>query len=166
MGECGIMICDLHKRDLADSGIHQDWAEAAGLRCGSQSEIKSILGFDTHCGGLVIEYAGTNGTRTAFNRVKPDRPFLDRYGKPSKYLSPKGAGNRLYIPPGVEAVVCEHKTPLWITEGEKKALKAVQEGLHCIAIPGVWSWRQRNNSSRSVPIPDLDLIQWKAGPSF
>jgi hypothetical protein len=113
------MICTLHQRDLAESGVNLDWAEAAGLRCAPQVEVKEILGFDPHCGGLVIEYPGTNGTKASFIRVKPDRPFLDRYGKPSKYLSPKGAGNRLYIPPGVEAVLSDHKTPLWITEGEK-----------------------------------------------
>src|SRR5262249_47682102 len=111
---------------------------AAKLRCATQSEVKQILGFDTHCGGLVIPYPGTNGTRPPFIRVKPDRPFFDRFGKPSKYLSPKGAGNRLYVPPGVEVVLSEHTRPLWLTEGEKKALKAVQEGLHCIAVPGVW----------------------------
>jgi AAA domain/Domain of unknown function (DUF3854) len=160
-------ICDLHKRDLAASGLNQDSIAAAGLRCANQAEVKNILGFDTRCGGLVITYPGTNGTRaTAFTRVKPDHPFLDRYGKPSKYLSPKGAGNRLYIPPGVETVLSEHNTPLWITEGEKKSLKAAQEGLNCIAVPGVWSWRQRSTSTRSVPIPDLDLITWKGRTAF
>src|SRR5690242_17888714 len=121
------MICEIHKRELAASGLNEDWSEVAKLRCAGRDEVKDILGFDCHSGGLVIEYPGTNGTRAAFTRVKPDRPFLDRYGKPSKYLSPKGAGNRLYIPPGVESILPDHKTPLWITEGEKKALKGVQE---------------------------------------
>src|SRR5262249_45688956 len=107
-----------------------------------------------------------NGTRPPFTRIKPDRPFMDRYGKPSKYLSAKGAGNRLYIPPGVESVLQDHKIALWITEGEKKALKARQEGLDCIAVPGVWSWRQRSDSNRSTPIPDLDLIAWRGRSVF
>src|SRR5215510_9108584 len=107
------MICDLHQRDLTSSGLHADCIATAKLRCANPDEVKQILGFDCHSGGLVIEYPGTNGTRPAFTRIKPDRPFLDRHGKPSKYLSPKGAGNRLYIPPGVESIVRDHKTALW-----------------------------------------------------
>src|SRR5262249_53765515 len=154
------------QRDLAASGLEQDSITAAKLRCGDRDEVRKILGFDAHCGGMIIEYPGTNGTRASFLRVKPDRPFLDRYGKPSKYLSPKGAGNRLYIPSGVEAVLSDHKTPLFVTEGEKKSIAAVQQGVHCIAVPGVWSWRQRSNGTRSVPIPDLDLIEWRGRSVF
>jgi hypothetical protein len=154
-------ICEQHRRELEASGLTEDSAATANLRCAPRDEITRILGFDARCGGLLIPYLGTNGTRPPFVRVKPDRPFTDRFGKPSKYLSPKNAGNRLYIPPGVEAVLSDAGTPLWVTEGEKKALKATQEGLQCVAIPGVWAWRQRANATRSTPIPDLDLIAWR-----
>ena len=41
-----------------------------------------------------------------------------------------------------------------ITEGEKKALKATQEGFMTVSISGVWNW-----SSNKKPIEDLDLIR-------
>ena len=52
---------------------------------------------------------------------------------------------------------------MWLTEGEKKSLKACQEGLPCIAVSGVWSWRTRQGQrdSASVPIADLDFITWR-----
>jgi hypothetical protein len=42
-----------------------------------------------------------------------------------------------------------------ITEGEKKALKACQEALVCVAIGGLWNWRQDG-----CAIPDFDDIAW------
>src|SRR5205814_1063455 len=45
--------------------------------------------------------------------------------------------------------------PLLITEGEKKALKAEQEGLACVAVGGLWSWQFDGR-----PIADLDRIDW------
>ena len=45
--------------------------------------------------------------------------------------------------------------PLLITEGEKKALKANQDGLACVAIGGLWNWQVGGR-----PIADLDRIDW------
>lgn len=137
-------------------------------RCGfysaSQEQVREILGFSAGA-GLALPYGSQNG-KGPFTRIKPDIPFLDRSGRPSKYLSPKGAGNRIYVPPQImPEQLRDCKIPLYVTEGEKKALKAAQEGLCCIAIPGVWSWKQRNGN-RSVPIPDLDLIEWKIRSTY
>jgi hypothetical protein len=148
-----------HVTDLKASGLSDETIQLCGLYSASDDQVKAILGFNAGP-GLAIPYRSLNG-KNGFTRIKPNVPFLDRYGKPSKYLTPKGAGNRLYIPPLIPAEqVRDCKTPLFITEGEKKAIKACQEGLCCIAVPGVWSWKQRNGN-HSVPIPDLDLIDWK-----
>jgi hypothetical protein len=45
--------------------------------------------------------------------------------------------------------------PLLITEGEKKALKANQEGFACVAVGGLWNWQVGGR-----PIADLDRIDW------
>src|SRR6266542_6487243 len=42
-----------------------------------------------------------------------------------------------------------------MTEGEKKALKANQEGLACVAVGGLWNWQVGGR-----PIADLDRIDW------
>lgn len=48
-----------------------------------------------------------------------------------------------------------------ITEGEKKALKATQDGFPCVALAGVWSFVQKSQGEeKSKPIPDLDKINW------
>jgi hypothetical protein len=153
------MLSNSHQCELQASGLTLDTITMAGIYSATAEQVNQILGF--HAGpGLAIPYPSLNG-KNAFTRIKPNTPFLDRYGRPSKYLSPKGAGNRLYIPPLVSAEqLQDNKTPLFVTEGEKKALKACQEGLCCIAVPGVWSWKQRSGNS-SVPIPDLDLVEWK-----
>src|SRR5262249_4442416 len=66
-----------------------------------------------------------------------------------------GTPPRLYVPPSARAVAAHATVALLITEGEKKALKATQEGLACIAVGGLWNWQ---TSGR--PIVDLDAIDW------
>jgi hypothetical protein len=153
------ILTDSHRRELEASGLLPDTILRAGFYSATADQVKEILGFNAGP-GLAIPYRSMSA-KAEFTRIKPNVPFLDRYGKPSKYLSRKGTGNRLYIPPMITGEqLREHKTPLYVTEGEKKALKACQEGLCCIAVPGVWAWKQRSGSN-SVPIPDLDLIEWK-----
>src|SRR5262249_49384313 len=87
----------------------------------------------------------------------PDR----RHEDSPKYLSPRGSGNHLYVPAILKpAVLGDAAEPLYVTEGEKKAAKAVQEGLACIALAGVWSWRAKTESGETAAIPDLDRIAW------
>jgi hypothetical protein len=90
--------------------------------------------------------------------VKLDK--ADAEGK--RYRSPARQPNRLYIPPLLDrAILNDPHAPLWLTEGEKKALKACQEGLACLALPGVWSWWTRDHRDKSIPISDLGLIAWR-----
>jgi hypothetical protein len=148
-----------HRQELEASGLSTETIRRCGFYSATAEQVKVILGFKAGP-GLAIPYQNLNG-KNDFIRIKPDIVFLDRYGRPSKYLSPKGAGNRIYIPPHITPEqLSDPKIPLYVTEGEKKALKASQEGLCCIAIPGVWSWKQKKGN-RSVPIPDLDLVEWK-----
>lgn len=58
-------------------------------------------------------------------------------------------------------LLTDPSTPLWLTEGEKKASKAGQEGLPCLALPGVWSFKTRDVEGKSGPIPDLDAVTWR-----
>ena len=59
--------------------------------------------------------------------------------KMPKYLSHTGADTFLYVPPGFDAVYAASDY-LIVTEGEKKAAKAVQEGYPCVAIAGIDMW--------------------------
>jgi putative DNA primase/helicase len=104
---------------------------------------------------LMFSYPGTDHWRI---KVFPSIQKKDK--SIAKYLQGKGAPNRLYFLPGVDL---QANTPIWITEGEKKALKMTQEGFPCIGLGGVWSWRSGGKGYQrgyGRTLPDLDLVNW------
>ena len=146
-----------HLEDLRNSGLNDKTIAEGGFTSLTAEQTKTILGFEAGP-GMGIEYPRLNN-EPPFIRVKPDKPSKDKKGRPAKYLTPRGTGNHLYILPFVQEVLKNPTFPILITEGEKKAAKAVQEGYYCIALPGVWCFRQ-GKGDRKRPIPDLDLIEW------
>lgn len=135
-------VCSKHRAELEGSGLSTETVTAAGLYCANADEVRGVLGFDAGP-GLVFPFASMNG-HPPFSRVKPDEPFLGRDSKPAKYLSPKGAGNRLYIPPMIPREnLASKRIPLVITEGEKKALRAAQERIVCVGLTGVTAWKDK-----------------------
>jgi hypothetical protein len=93
--------------------------------------------------------------------IKPDRPRRDSKGREIKYETRPRAQNRIHVPFCCRDLIADATVPLWITEGQKKAAKAAQEGLACIALPGVWNWLSRISSDVSIPLPDFDLIEFQ-----
>ena len=155
------MLASGHVDELRRSGLSDDTIARAGLYSATEPGVRDLLGFGAGS-GLVFPYPELNGSGP-YARVKLDATPPD--GK--RYRSPKGRPNRLYIPPLLDpAVLADARTPLWITEGEKKALKAVQEGLPCVGVPGVWSWRTRDARDRGVPIADLEHVVWRGRTVF
>ena len=143
-----------HVEDLRSSGLSEATIDKTGFYSGTVEEVRRIVGFDVGP-GLVIPYPGIS-----YWRVKPDRPpVID--GKRAKYLTPKGGQVRLYIPPEVRPLLKDTTARLLITEGEKKALKATQEGFPAIGLSGFWCFRQDHK-----PIADLDLISWEGRPVY
>lgn len=147
------MLTPGHRDELHRSGLTDETIGAAGLY--STRDARDLVGWSGPA--LVFPYSTHNGS-AAYTRVKLDKP--DKAGK--HYRSPAGQPNRLYIPSLLDrAILADSATPLWLTEGEKKALKACQEGLACLALPGVWSWKTRDYRDQSIPIADLDLVTWR-----
>ena len=151
----------LHADDLFKRGLASETIEAARLRSASAEEVRSILNFNpTNSSGLAIPYLHPLTGETRMMRVRPDKPpVIDR--KPAKYLSPKGAGNLIYFPPGCAERLRNTTEPIYITEGEFKVLAAWQAGLLCVGLIGVWGWRGKAMDNQSQPLPDLDLIPWQ-----
>jgi hypothetical protein len=79
----------------------------------------------------------------------PYQGIIDQIGEPyvrwrlrqpigkRRYAAGKGDDTQLYIPPALAAL--PPADLLVVTEGEKKAAKAAQEGIYCVALQGVWN---------------------------
>lgn len=130
--------------DLERSGLLEDTVESAGIKDDATSDTVGVLLRDKyHVKGFVIPYLGLDGRPLKFYRVKVLASLNGN--KPAKYLQPKAAGNHLYVPPTLHSLepkwAKDTTVPLFITEGEKKALAGVQAGLPIVAVGGVFSWR-------------------------
>jgi RecA-family ATPase len=154
-------LSDDHMKQILRRGLTSNTATVGALWSGLSHQVEELLGFNAHSGGIVLPYRHPLTGEIVLNRVRPDRPPIIG-GKGAKYLSPKGAENRLYFPPDSAAWLCDPEVPLIFTEGEFKVLLASQYGLCAIGSVGVWGWRGGKNAfGKTGPIPDLDLIDWR-----
>ena len=155
MGEVRVStLTKNHLDDLRGSGLTDETIATLGFHSADEIEVHEILGFNAGP-GLVFPYSRF-GEREFFARVKPDDPPVIE-GKTPKYLSPKGRGLRLYIPPASQEALNDPTTRILMTEGEKKAAKADQEGFPTIGLGGIYGFRDREH----VFLPELNAIRWK-----
>lgn len=161
--------------DLEKSGILPATAIRAGVKVfrDRAEDLKRNLGFAS-IGGcellrtvdlLELPYYNEDGS-IAFKRYKP----IPQIDADRKYLHPMGAPAIPYILPEVWAVKEKANVPLWITEGEKKALKVNQSGRHCIALPGIWGFKAGKNSKFNDGSKDLwaqlKIFNWYGRSAF
>ena len=79
------------------------------------------------------------------------------YGK-GKYIKPIGMPSQLFRPLHLPISILKDPTkPIIITEGDKKAIKAVQEGFHCVSLGGVWSWKCKADTIDLDENPEWEL---------
>ena len=153
-----------HLADLEGSGLTLDTIKQSGCYSGTEPTTRILLGFGVGP-GLIFPFPDcTTSQGHPYCQVKPDtkQEFL----KNAKYLTPKESGCRVYIAPTINPDHLKNTSvPIYLTEGCKKALKAVQEGLVCLAFAGVDAWRDRRNGHGSEPLKELDQICW-TGVSF
>jgi putative DNA primase/helicase len=71
---------------------------------------------------------------------------------------PSGTPPHAYVPPSINGELADSSRPLLVTEGQKKALKATQDGFATIGLLGVDCWHGKRSSAL---IPDLARIEWK-----
>ena len=77
--------------------------------------------------------------RTDYWNIRYKNPAPDK----GKYVKPKGQTSRLFRPLDLSPNVLRNpKVGIILTEGDKKAIKAVQEGFPCLSLGGVWSWKR------------------------
>ncbi len=127
--------------DLAKSGLTRDDIEVIPF------EPRSTRSRQLDNGGYGIVYRDVNGDRMfgvnghPFVRERYRPPLPERKGVKVKYGTPPHAGIRCYFPKGVYAYFKENPdSPLYLTEGKKKAAKATKDGFPVIGLAGIWGW--------------------------
>lgn len=156
-GKDGLYIWILE--DLKKSGLTIKDINITPLK--SEAELEERLGLiqvgETRIidvGGYWIPYPNVSG----YYRLKLKKLIKTDSGT-VKYLSPKGSVNHPYILPEVGEILTKYAPdkPVFITEGEKKAVKAKREGFPCVGLSGVWNWKDGKNDF----LPDLKKFIWK-----
>jgi hypothetical protein len=117
--------------DLASSGLVPDDLQARIL---DPSE-RAAASINFHLNGYVIPYFNHLGRPLPFYRVK-------LFDHTPKYQQVKDTPNHVYFPKDFRKVF-DLKPYVLITEGEKKAAAACKQGIPCIGLGGVDSWRNR-----------------------
>ena len=140
-----------HLADLRRPGLSDEMIATAGIKSVPPMDICRSLKFSPQYlnNAYEIPYPGTD-----FSRF---RCFYEGKGNGRrKYLQPRNTTLHLYFPPGVNGNLADTTIPLYITEGEKKALKGAQESLCCIGLGGLWSWK-----TGGKPLPEFDQIAFE-----
>lgn len=144
-----------HLKDLKKSGLSDETILEAEIYSVPPGEISKILspGLGIKVNSLLaFPYPGCD----EFIQYKPFPPAINKDGHTIRYFQPPGSSNHLYIPKQVISVLQDIFISLYITEGTKKALKACQDGLPCIALAGLWNWS--DGSEDKNLIPDFDKV--------
>lgn len=137
-----------HWADLLASGLTPETIKAHGIHSARPSDIPKLIGWaptDLQS-ALVFPYPG----QPEFCRIKCFPSLTNGNGHTRRYLQKKGTSVRLYIPKLAASVLKDPGVPLYWTEGEKKALRADQAGIPCIALGGLWNWIEENSAIEAL----------------
>lgn len=142
---------DLGKSGLVVGDIGAYVAQEAELAAvGLKAALYLQSGPNVVSPGYIIPYYDIQGTRVPFYRLRLFNPSP----KGAKYLQPANVGSWVYFPKHFATLLQRSlksgaKTSIIITEGEKKAAKAVSCGFIACALGGVYNWR-----SKTIILPE------------
>ena len=154
------MISPDHLATLALSGITPEHAAVRGYETITDrsrlATLKIAQAGRSDVPGLLVPQLRDNGSTWGY-QYRPDSP-RERDGKMVKYETPINQRNSIDVPPGVGPALGDPSKPLFVTEGVKKADCGALHGLCIVALPGVWSWRGRNEHGGTVAVADWNDI--------
>ncbi|HYT87498.1 MAG TPA: DUF3854 domain-containing protein [Gemmataceae bacterium] len=136
-------LCDLDLANLRESGLTDTTIRVNKLR--------------TEGGKLVFPYRNLDGQVNGFARCRLQVPRTDRDGKPVRYEQPQGTPLRAYFPVASLENLRDGEIPVYVTEGEKKALALSQLGVAAVGIGGIWCGCKKGTEEL---IADLAAIPW------
>jgi len=147
-----------HAADLRKSGLTDATIAAQFIRSVPPSMIARLLGFDLPGirSALLFPFRSPAGGFMDHVRVKIFPTLTDADGHSVKYLQRKGSSPRLYFVAACLPEVLEGDAPLWIIEGEKKALAVAQLELPAVGFCGVEGWHVRGERRL---LADFDAIR-------
>ncbi len=149
-----------HQAMLSASAITAEVAAQRGYKTLTTKVGITTLGFadyQARTPALLIPIHSFDGNVGSY-LIRPDDPRIDNTGKRLKYEFPKGGRMLVDVPPAVRPRLGDPATPLWITEGSRKADSAVSIGLACIGLIGVWNWRGTNGDGGKTALGDWEAI--------
>ncbi len=152
-----------HSQQLvSSSGIGEDVVAARGYFSATTKADLRRLGFPASqqlIPTLVFPLWSVTGEIGSYQH-RPDTPRM-RDGKPVKYETMAGRAMIVDVHPNIREQAGNPDSPLFITEGTKKADAAITKGLCCVALLGVWNWRGTNEFGGKAALPDWEHIALK-----
>lgn len=154
------LLVNLRESELTDETI-----EAARLTCISARSWGMTYGFTgranhtdpvliQHAAGLLIPFYAPGAPEPHGYRLRPEVPIkvaathISRKVRFKKYDQAVGTDLLIYTPPLAACLSqLQSSTPLYWTEGEKKALLIAQLGMCVVGLTGVWGWGQPGTKS-------------------
>ncbi len=146
-----------HRRLISASGISAEVCRQRGYATVTVKADLARLGFapsQRAVPALLIPQYDVRGQVTVY-QLRPDTPRIVD-GRVLKYEMPKGARLHIDVPPGARRTIGNPASPLYVTEGSRKADSAVSRGLCCVSLAGVWGWRGTNADGGKVALPDWE----------
>jgi len=153
-----------HFEQLAkESGLSLEVIKERGYRSLLGNKELKELGFtpaQQRAPGLLVPLWGVDA-KEAGCQFKPDNPRCDQKGRVIKYETPRGASNRIDCPPRCQKLLGDPNTPLWITEGSKKADALATNDACAVSLSGVWGFKGKNDKGGITLLADWDHITLK-----
>jgi len=156
--------------DIKKSGLNPPILEDAKVKIfrGKTEDLKAKLGFASFEGQHIlqitqpVEFPNFNENREIVSYSYKLCPSING----TKYLMPKGISPIPYILPLVWEVKGKAHKPVWITEGQKKALKLLQHGRYAISLFGVFNFRSGADKDNEYLFNQLKSFDFKARTVF
>lgn len=151
------MTADNAEGYLSERGISIAAAEAAGMYFAESA--KDVNDDFQDLPAIVIPYWGVEGFARVRYLAEPPRKRSFVKHKTQRYAQPKDSGVYAYFPQCEEIdwteVIEDVETPIVITEGEIKSLRACLCGIPTIGLGGVYNFMRGDNL-----LPELDAISF------
>jgi len=143
-------------------GISPAMLDAADVREVTGDEARALVGFDAP--GLAIPYRTATGEALSFDGKPFIRLRLNNPTTSAKYLSPKGKGCQLYVPPRLRSLLVPGCV-LGVVEGEFKSMALVEAGFACVGIGGISSACPKNDAGAAELLQALARLIAEVRPA-